>query len=55
MTRPVPVDAKRSDWPRLVANAINLLLERRPREGDTRYTQADGLQYYDGTDWQDVP
>jgi hypothetical protein len=35
MTKPVPVDSKRLDWPRLVANAINSLLQ--PRLGEVRY------------------
>lgn len=54
MSRPVPVDAKRGDWPRLVANAINGLLSRGPQKGDVRY-EAGTLEYFDGTDWQPVP
>lgn len=50
----IPVDAKRSDWPRLVANAVNMLLARNPREGDVRYTGT-ALEYWDGTSWQAVP
>lgn len=52
---PVPVDAKRTDWPRLVANAINTLLRRDPRVGDVRYTMIGGLEYFDGEAWQGVP
>lgn len=56
---PVPVDAKRTDWPRLVANAINGLLKMvyNPQAGQTRYSTDDGLQYYDATDavWKPVP
>ena len=59
MIRLVPVDSMRSDWPRLVANAVNSLvkLANTPQDGATRYTAPDGLQYYDGTDgtWKDVP
>lgn len=52
MSKTVPVDAKRSDWPRLVANAINEL--QKPQRGAVRF-EDNRLQYYDGTDWQDVP
>jgi len=52
--KPVPVDAQRSDWPRLVANAINTLINRKPQSEDVRY-HAGVMQYYDGTDWVDVP
>ena len=52
--KPVPVDAQRSDWPRLVANAINTLINRKPQAEDVRY-HAGVMQYYDGTDWVDVP
>lgn len=52
MSKPVPVDNQRSDWPRLVANAINEL--QRPQRGQTRYAD-DKLQYWDGASWQDVP
>jgi len=51
--RPVPVDSQRLDWPRLVANAINEL--QKPQRGSTRYTPTDGLQYWNGTEWVDVP
>lgn len=51
---PVPVDNKRTDWPRLVANAINHLMKRLPQTGDVRY-EGGNLQYYNGTDWQNVP
>lgn len=54
MIRQVPVDAKRTDWPRLVANAINSLISRGPQEGDVRY-EAGTLEYFDGTNWQAVP
>ena len=54
MIKPVPVDAQRSDWPRLVANAINTLINRKPQMEDVRY-HAGVMQYYDGTDWVDVP
>lgn len=50
--RPVPVDAKRSDWPRLVANAIAEL--QKPQTGSVRF-EGGVLQYYDGAEWQDVP
>jgi len=54
--KPVPVDNQRLDWPRLVANAINSLitLVERPQAEQVRYRDSK-LQYYDGTDWQDVP
>lgn len=49
---PVPVDNKRLDWPRLVANAINALM--RPQTGHVRY-EGGALQYWDGQEWQPVP
>lgn len=54
MTKLVPVDSKRLDWPRLVANAINELMNRKPQAEDVRY-HAGVLQYYDGDAWVDVP
>jgi len=50
--KPVPVDAKRLDWPRLVANAINYLIA--PQMGNVRY-QGGNLQWFDGDQWQNVP
>jgi len=52
MSKPVPVDAQRQDWPRLVANAINDL--QAVKVGAVRF-QAGALQYYDGTNWVNVP
>lgn len=52
MSKPVPVDSRRTDWPRLVANAINDL--QGVKVGETRYNGT-ALQYWDGTDWVDVP
>lgn len=52
MSKPVPVDSRRTDWPRLVANAINGM--QRPKLGDVRF-QDGALQHYDGTNWVDVP
>jgi len=52
VSRPVPVDARRTDWPRLVANAVNEL--QQPREGEVRYMDG-GLKYWDGAEWQPVP
>lgn len=52
VSKPVPVDSRRTDWPRLVANAINEL--QRPKLGEVRF-QDGVLQHYDGTDWVDVP
>jgi len=54
VSKPVPVDSKRLDWPRLVANAINELMNRKPQAEDVRY-RGGVLQYYDGSDWVDVP
>jgi hypothetical protein len=53
MIRPVPVDNQRTDWPRLVANAINALITR-VDVGTVRYMDG-GLKYWDGTNWQPVP
>lgn len=52
---PVPVDNRTLDWPRKVANAINVLIRRDPRVGDVRYTVLGGLEYFDGEAWQAVP
>lgn len=52
MSKPVPVDGKRLDWPRLVANAINEL--QAVKVGEVRYNGT-ALQWWDGTDWQNVP
>lgn len=52
MKRPVPVDSKRTDWPRLVSNAIGEL--QRPAKGSVRF-EGGVLQYYDGVEWQGVP
>lgn len=52
MSKPVPVDGKRLDWPRLVANAINEL--QSPKRGAVRF-EGGVLQYYDGTNWVNVP
>jgi len=52
MSKPVPVDAQRQDWPRLVANAINEM--QKPQRGAVRF-ESGVLQYYDGETWQDVP
>lgn len=52
MTRPVPVDATRTDWPRLVANAVNEL--QKPQRGQVRF-EGGRLQYWDGATWTDVP
>jgi hypothetical protein len=52
MSKPIPVDAKRQDWPRLVANAVNEL--QRPKFGEVRFSEG-VLQHYDGANWVDVP
>lgn len=52
MSKPVPVDGKRLDWPRLVANAINDL--QAVKVGTTRYNGT-ALQWWDGSAWVDVP
>lgn len=41
MINPVPVDGKRQDWPRLVANAINALLAREKNNGVTSSRRID--------------
>lgn len=53
---PVPVDAKQLDWPRKVANAINLLLRRidTPDVGAVRY-EGGTLEHWDGEAWQPIP
>jgi len=52
MSRPIPVDNQRQDWPRLVANGINEL--QKTRKGEVRFFEG-RLQHWDGAVWQDVP
>lgn len=52
MSKPVPVDGKRLDWPRLVANAINEL--QTVKVGTVRF-EGGVLQWWDGETWQNVP
>jgi len=52
MRKPIPVDGRRQDWPRLVANGINEL--QNPKIGEVRFL-AGVLQWWDGETWQNVP
>jgi len=51
MSKPVPVDAQRQDWPRLVANAVNDL--QKVKTGDVRYNGT-ALQWWNGAAWVNV-